>query len=71
MRDKLRAVPADQKAEWWTVVHLELNDAGEVRVEWHPNVLANPDMVNEVLEALGRAAEQAWEDVEAAACSSN
>jgi hypothetical protein len=71
MRDKLRVLPVDQKAEWWTVVHLELNDAGDVRVEWHPNVLANPYMVNEVLQALVYAAEQAWEDVEAPACSNN
>ena len=71
MRDKLRAVPVDEKTEWWTVVHLELNDAGDVRVGWHPKVLTDPDMVNEVLEALVRAAEQMWEEVEVAAWSSN
>jgi hypothetical protein len=71
MRHKLKTVPPEQKAEWRTVVHLELNAAGEARVRWHPIVLANPHMVNEILQALVCIAEQASEHVAAATCDPN
>jgi len=71
MRYKLRTVPVEESTEWWTVVHLELNAAGEARIQWHPIVLANPYMVNEILQALVCTAEQASERVAAAACDPN
>jgi hypothetical protein len=46
---------------------LQLNAAGEARVQWHPIVLANPHMVNEILQALVCAAKKASEDL-AAGC---
>jgi len=56
---------------WRTVVHLELNAVGEARVRWSPIVLANPYMVNEILQALVFAAEQGSKGIAAAACDPN
>lgn len=67
MFSKITALPVDQGKEWWTVVHMERNDVGEVRIEWNPEVFADPNGVLSVLRMLEQSAEEAQAELTSAA----
>ena len=59
MWEKAKALPVDQDEKWTVVVQLLRNEAGQVRVDWNPEVFTDPDAVVAVLEMLRESAQDA------------
>jgi hypothetical protein len=53
---RVSATPLELTSEFQTLVQVQRNDAGDIVVTWHPNIMAEPDPIIAVLRALSDAA---------------
>jgi hypothetical protein len=50
-------ITASQTSDFHNLVRVQRNDAGDLVVTWHPDIICDPDAIVAILRALADAAE--------------